>query len=152
MRFRSPPRHRGFTLFEVLISILMLGILSALALPTYQTYLKKAKMAEVFMAIGPAQLAANEYALNHEGFADFSDAWIETKSHSAYIDLIQVKNAAQDLVVLGIQLSQALVNADEAWIYFVGHYGPEGIDWQCQVPRTSSEVLKIAPSSCHEGS
>lgn len=53
-------RHvRGFTLIELMIAIAIVGILAAIAVPTYLTYTKKAKFSEVIMATGPFRSAVD---------------------------------------------------------------------------------------------
>lgn len=42
-----PIKHSGFTLLELMIVVSLIGILSMLALPSYQNYTKRARFAEV---------------------------------------------------------------------------------------------------------
>lgn len=42
--------QKGFTLIELMIVIVIIGILASIALPAYQTYTKKARFTEVVLA------------------------------------------------------------------------------------------------------
>lgn len=49
--------QKGFTLIELLIVIAIIGILAAVAIPSYNNYTKKAKFSEVILAASPIKQA-----------------------------------------------------------------------------------------------
>jgi type IV pilus assembly protein PilA len=50
----------GFTLIELLIAIAIIGILTAVAIPSYQSYTRKAHFTEIVQATSPYKLGIDE--------------------------------------------------------------------------------------------
>ena len=106
---RKMKRTRGFTLIELMIVVGIIGILSVIGIPSYQTYVKKANRADaeqVMMTIANKQ---QQYLLDARLYADILDSsglnvlandtkWICTNaaatgcSNSRYVITVAVNN------------------------------------------------------------
>lgn len=66
--------QQGFSLMEVMVTIAIVGILSAVALPAYTNYVMRARLTEAFTSLGGAQPAAEQFWANTRSYAGFDAA------------------------------------------------------------------------------
>ena len=60
----------GFTLIELMIVVMIVGILSSIALPAYSGYTAKAQASEAFVLVDPVQMAVRDYYARWGRFPD----------------------------------------------------------------------------------
>lgn len=71
---RQQRQQRGFTLVEVLVTIVIVGILTAIALPSYRDYITRSRLGEAFAALATVQPNAEQFWSNTRSFASFDTA------------------------------------------------------------------------------
>ncbi|MYN18979.1 prepilin-type N-terminal cleavage/methylation domain-containing protein [Rugamonas sp. FT107W] len=63
--------QQGFTLIEIMVSVAIVGILMAVAIPAYSDYVIRGRLSEAFTALGGAQPAAEQYWSNNRKYDGF---------------------------------------------------------------------------------
>lgn len=61
-------KNKGFTLIELMIVVAIIGIIAAIALPSYQDYVKRARRADAKANIFSVQLAEQKWRANHSTY------------------------------------------------------------------------------------
>lgn len=73
LHFRcEPPAStvgRGFTLLELMVAVIVMAILAAVALPTYQQYVLRSRRADATSALSNVQQAQERYRANQQSYA-----------------------------------------------------------------------------------
>ncbi len=57
-------QQSGFTLIELMIVVAIIGILAAIAIPSYMDYTKRAKVSEIILGAAPLKMGVSEYRVS----------------------------------------------------------------------------------------
>ena len=140
-------RHiHAFTLIELLVVVLIIGILSAIALPQYQKAVEKASMTEAITAVEKMAQAQQIYQLANGNFTrDINELDIDYPGEdNSYCGFIPSKLTKYFLITasncVGDQYNIAIVQRN-----------PDGTKYALAITRTGSrECVVYSEASAHE--
>jgi general secretion pathway protein G len=64
----SPGRRRGFTLIELMLTVVLIGLLTAVAMPFYRGYRERTRIAQAISDIGVMSAVASNYWNDNHGY------------------------------------------------------------------------------------
>ena len=151
---------RGFTLVEILIVIAILGLLSSIALPSYQNFVIRARLAEAIASSKVVRLAVIEYQIGHgnlsrldglswtEGLAELGVNSNFFGDNSGTVKNIWWNNRTRQV---RISFSDSIPELAEKRLVFQAGDGGNVFQWRC-MPSDGNAVpipAKYLPTSCH---
>ncbi len=84
-RFRKNKNQKGFTMIELMVVVVIVGILAAIAIPIYGKYIKNARMTEASGRMGEIITASKAYAIEN-------DKWPVAPDSLGVVDLTSSEN------------------------------------------------------------
>ena len=141
-------RDHGFTLIELMIVVAIVGLLAAIAIPTYQNYVIRAKITEALNAASYTKTYVSIYHAESGGnlpqnSADVGLSATDELINLQYVSKIEVQ--ADGRIVVTVRGS-ALNQAADATFVMVPSKSGGGLSWSCKPPGTIE--YKYLPSNC----
>jgi len=91
---------RGFTLIEILIALSMAGVLSSVAVPTFQGHLQKARRADALVTMMQVQLAQSRWRANDTHYGTLAQIGVAGVSSAGHYKLALASEHADHYEVL----------------------------------------------------
>lgn len=143
--------QKGFTLIELMITVAIVGILTAVAIPAYQDYVARSEISETFVFASHLRVAIEEKIAN-TGEAPWSLTSLGYPTvEGKYVNDAWFLQGNQRLVIQMAGDAKGVAKAVQ-WvqIYFDYHVTPQGnIAWTCSTNISDpTQRNRYVPSSC----
>lgn len=139
-------KQQGFTLIELMIVVAIIGILAAVAIPAYQDYTVRAKMAEVIGYASAAKAAVSEtYQTDGVFPGNNSTAGLEAAATLATTYVESVTVGANGVITVAIRGTNVAA-LDAGTITMTPAGAANGVTWTCAI--SAAALNKYVPADC----
>ncbi len=141
VRLAAAALVQGFTLIELMIAVMIIGLLVVIGIPQYQDYVARAQVSEALSLASGAKTAVTEY-LNTTGTwpATNSDAGLTDDITGNYVESVKV----EDGVITAMFSVDASSKLQDAFVKLTPVDLGGSVEWSC----SGSDINEYLPSGC----
>ncbi|NEX64581.1 type IV pilin protein [Noviherbaspirillum galbum] len=104
--------HRGFTLVELLVALVIVGVLASIATASYSDSMRKGRRSDAMVGLSSLQLAQEKYRSNNTTYGTLTDIGGSTTSPQGYYTLSVSANSATGYTLTATAVSTKSQNND----------------------------------------
>jgi type IV pilus assembly protein PilA len=153
-RLNRCSRSKGFTLIELMITITIVAILVAMAVPAYSDYTIRSKVIECINKAAVAKVSLSEYRQTLGDWPpDMSQAGLTTAGNSKYCTAFinYVAGTGEFTIDVNEAAIDGALTADSIAPVMKPTATSSGqVHWTCMKGTTSAANLKYLPATCRE--
>lgn len=91
-------RMKGFTLLETMLVVAIMGIMATFAIPMFQDYMVRARVAEGLQLAMPARVAVAEYYMSHHDLANAQSIGYTSPAPTTNVASISIADKGQVII------------------------------------------------------
>jgi type IV pilus assembly protein PilA len=133
--------QQGFTLIELMIVVAIIGILAAVAIPSYQDYTARAQVTEAVSLTSSFKTGLAEYYADRGSYPANLTA-IGSTTSGKYVGSITVSSSNANVSVTATMNATVNPNIRGSTLIL---YSTDSLQWSCNLGNVDS---KYRPSSC----
>ena len=116
--------QQGFTLIELMVTVAIVGIIAAIAVPAYSNYVVRSKLSEVGAALSEARLKQEQYYADNRNYGAAAGACGAVPANGQYFTITCLVGATnQTYTITATSMAGAGLGAVGDFVYTVTEAG-----------------------------